>query len=185
MLWNKWTVLSQSFTYWYYSDFICNICTCHSLWYYLQVLSLGHEVGPEYRLQPPPRIHKWTVIHYSPFKALWDWVILFLVIYTAVFTPYVAAFLLNEPGNKQIQQTPENYGDDPIGKLLFPSIDKNLLHELIYLPPSVGFTESNWDRTQIKWKSKISIKEESCHKRSLKLEFGPDLVIYWSFPRQF
>jgi hypothetical protein len=25
-------------------------------------------------------------------------VILFLVIYTAIFTPYVAAFLLNEPG---------------------------------------------------------------------------------------
>lgn len=80
-----------------------------------QVLSLGHEVGPEYRLQAPPRIHKWTVLHYSPFKALWDWVILFLVIYTAVFTPYVAAFLLNEPGYAQAaQQSAENYGDDPI-----------------------------------------------------------------------
>ena len=80
----------------------------------LQVLSIGNEVGPEYRLQAPPRIHKWTVIHYSPFKALWDWVILFLVIYTAVFTPYVAAFLLNEPGYNAAQQSTENYGDDPI-----------------------------------------------------------------------
>ena len=62
------------------------------------MLSLGAEVPPEYKLQASPtRIHKWTVLHYSPFKALWDWVILFLVIYTAVFTPYVAAFLLNEP----------------------------------------------------------------------------------------
>ena len=81
------------------------------------MLSLGHhaEVGPEYRLQAPPRIHKWTVIHYSPFKALWDWVILFLVIYTAVFTPYVAAFLLNEPGySVHAQQSSDNYGDDPI-----------------------------------------------------------------------
>ena len=34
------------------------------------------------------------------------------VIYTAVFTPYVAAFLLNEPGYNVKQQ--ENYGDDPI-----------------------------------------------------------------------
>ena len=73
---------------------------------------------PEYKLQAP-RIHKWTILHYSPFKvrlythlsdrcpschsivclkkALWDWIILVLVIYTAVFTPYVAAFLLNEP----------------------------------------------------------------------------------------
>ncbi|PIO70269.1 cyclic nucleotide-binding domain protein [Teladorsagia circumcincta] len=32
----------------------------------------------------------------GPFKAVWDWIILLLVIYTAVFTPYVAAFLLRE-----------------------------------------------------------------------------------------
>uniref|UniRef100_A0A8D3CH19 Potassium voltage-gated channel, subfamily H (eag-related), member 6a n=1 Tax=Scophthalmus maximus TaxID=52904 RepID=A0A8D3CH19_SCOMX len=60
-----------------------------------QVLSLGADVLPEYKLQAP-RIHKWTILHYSPFKAVWDWVILLLVIYTAVFTPYSAAFLLNE-----------------------------------------------------------------------------------------
>ena len=79
---------------------------------------MGHE-APEYRLQAPPRIHKWTVLHYSPFKALWDWVILFLVIYTAVFTPYVAAFLLNEPDHKTVQQSNNaEYGDDPIGKFM-------------------------------------------------------------------
>ncbi|XP_072298809.1 potassium voltage-gated channel subfamily H member 6a [Eucyclogobius newberryi] len=60
-----------------------------------QVLSLGADVLPEYKLQAP-RIHRWTVLHYSPFKAVWDWLILLLVIYTAVFTPYSAAFLLNE-----------------------------------------------------------------------------------------
>ncbi|XP_066498293.1 potassium voltage-gated channel subfamily H member 6a [Hoplias malabaricus] len=60
-----------------------------------QVLSLGADVLPEYKLQAP-RIHKWTILHYSPFKAVWDWVILLLVLYTAVFTPYSAAFLLNE-----------------------------------------------------------------------------------------
>ncbi|KAI3359577.1 hypothetical protein L3Q82_013976 [Scortum barcoo] len=59
------------------------------------VLSLGADVLPEYKLQAP-RIHKWTILHYSPFKAVWDWVILLLVIYTAIFTPYSAAFLLNE-----------------------------------------------------------------------------------------
>lgn len=61
----------------------------------LQVLSLGADVLPEYKLQAP-RIHRWTILHYSPFKAVWDWLILLLVIYTAVFTPYSAAFLLNE-----------------------------------------------------------------------------------------
>ncbi|KAK2843972.1 hypothetical protein Q5P01_010631 [Channa striata] len=58
-----------------------------------QVLSLGDDVLPEYKLQTP-RIQKWTILHYSPFKAVWDWVILLLVIYTAIFTPYSATFLL-------------------------------------------------------------------------------------------
>ncbi|XP_038666361.1 potassium voltage-gated channel subfamily H member 7-like [Scyliorhinus canicula] len=62
-----------------------------------QVLSLGADVLPEYKLQAP-RIHKWTILHYSPFKAVWDWLILLLVIYTAIFTPYSAAFLLNDQG---------------------------------------------------------------------------------------
>ncbi|KAF2363751.1 Ion transport domain [Trinorchestia longiramus] len=63
-----------------------------------KVLSLGADVIPEYKLQSP-HIHKWTILHYSPFKAVWDWIILILVIYTAIFTPYVAAFLLNEDKN--------------------------------------------------------------------------------------
>ncbi|KAK2525988.1 Kcnh7 [Columba guinea] len=60
-----------------------------------QVLSLGADVLPEYKLQTP-RINKLTILHYSPFKAVWDWLILLLVIYTAIFTPYSAAFLLND-----------------------------------------------------------------------------------------
>ncbi|XP_076859012.1 voltage-gated inwardly rectifying potassium channel KCNH7 isoform X2 [Brachyhypopomus gauderio] len=60
-----------------------------------QVLSLGADVLPEYKLQAP-RMDKFTILHYSPFKAVWDWLILLLVIYTAIFTPYSAAFLLND-----------------------------------------------------------------------------------------
>nr|XP_006114911.1 potassium voltage-gated channel subfamily H member 7 [Pelodiscus sinensis] len=60
-----------------------------------KVLSLGADVLPEYKLQTP-RINKFTILHYSPFKAVWDWLILLLVIYTAIFTPYSAAFLLND-----------------------------------------------------------------------------------------
>ncbi|XP_066597714.1 potassium voltage-gated channel subfamily H member 6 isoform X4 [Prorops nasuta] len=76
-----------------------------------QVLSLGADVLPEYKLQSP-RIHKWTILHYSPFKAVWDWVILLLVMYTAIFTPYVAAFLLSEPDYNSRKN--KKYGDDPI-----------------------------------------------------------------------
>ncbi|XP_041824089.1 potassium voltage-gated channel subfamily H member 2 [Melanotaenia boesemani] len=68
-----------------------------------QVLSLGADVLPEYKLQAP-RIHKWTVLHYSPFKAVWDWLILLLVIYTAILTPYSAAFLLNDQEEAAMQR---------------------------------------------------------------------------------
>ena len=57
-------------------------------------------------------MHHWTVLHYSPFKAAWDWLILILVLYTAIFTPYVAAFLLNEPDFDTRKS--RKYGDDPI-----------------------------------------------------------------------
>ncbi|XP_049889540.1 potassium voltage-gated channel subfamily H member 6-like [Epinephelus moara] len=67
-----------------------------------QVLSLGADVLPEYKLQTP-RIQKWTILHYSPFKAVWDWVILLLVIYTAIFTPYSAAFLLSDQEETAMQ----------------------------------------------------------------------------------
>lgn len=39
---------------------------------------------------------KFIILHYSPFKAVWDWIVLLLVAYTAVFTPFTVAFLLNE-----------------------------------------------------------------------------------------
>ncbi|XP_077985937.1 potassium voltage-gated channel unc-103-like [Glandiceps talaboti] len=43
-------------------------------------------------------IQRLTILHYSPFKACWDWLILLLVIYTAIVTPYSAAFML-KPGD--------------------------------------------------------------------------------------
>ncbi|XP_070694473.1 voltage-gated inwardly rectifying potassium channel KCNH7-like [Pempheris klunzingeri] len=65
-----------------------------------QVLSLGADVLPEYKLQTA-RMDKFTILHYSPFKAVWDWLILLLVIYTAILTPYSAAFLLNDQGEQK------------------------------------------------------------------------------------
>lgn len=77
----------------------------------MQVLSLGADVLPEYKLQSPV-VHKWTILHYSPFKAVWDWIILLLVMYTAIFTPYVAAFLLSEPDFNSKKN--RKYSEDPI-----------------------------------------------------------------------
>lgn len=78
----------------------------------LQVLSLGADVLPEYKLQSP-RVHRWTILHYSPFKAVWDWIILILVMYTAIFTPYVAAFLLGEAEYNQ-KKSNRYINTDPI-----------------------------------------------------------------------
>ena len=72
---------------------------------------MGPDVLPECKLQSP-RIHKWIILHYSPFKAVWDWIILLLVIYTAIFTPYVATFLLNE--QEVARQNNQNQYDSPI-----------------------------------------------------------------------
>ena len=73
---------------------------------------MGADVLPEYKLQSP-RVHRWTILHYSPFKAVWDWIILILVMYTAIFTPYVAAFLLGEPDYNQ-KKTNRYINTDPI-----------------------------------------------------------------------
>ncbi|XP_056007213.1 potassium voltage-gated channel subfamily H member 6-like isoform X12 [Ostrea edulis] len=78
-----------------------------------QVLSLGADVLPEYKLQSP-RIHKFTILHYSPFKAVWDWIILLLVIYTAIFTPYSAAFVLSEEKKKPSNDSIQSRYSDPL-----------------------------------------------------------------------
>ncbi|XP_017018649.1 potassium voltage-gated channel unc-103 isoform X1 [Drosophila kikkawai] len=74
------------------------------------IMSLGGNILHDQKLQNN-YYHKWTLLHYSPFKAVWDWVILILVMYTAIFTPYVAAFLLGEQdyqrrNNKYINSDP-------------------------------------------------------------------------------
>lgn len=93
---------------------------------YFQVLSLGAEVLPEYKLQTP-RINRFTILHYSPFKAVWDWLILILVIYTAIFTPYVAAFLLNDPTYKS------NDEDNPYGRYQDPLTIIDLIVDIMFI----------------------------------------------------
>lgn len=59
---------------------------------------MDEDLHVEHRFQSP-RMHKFTLKHYSVFKAVWDWIILALIIYTAIATPYTAVFLI-ENGNK-------------------------------------------------------------------------------------
>lgn len=41
-----------------------------------------------------PTFHPWTIRHDSLGKAIWDWIVLLLVIYTAIEVPYNVAFIL-------------------------------------------------------------------------------------------
>ena len=75
-------------------------------------MSLGADVLPEYKLQNP-KVHRCTILHYSPFKAVWDWFILILVMYTAIVTPYTAAFLLDEE-HVPSQPSVDYYTSDPL-----------------------------------------------------------------------
>ncbi|XP_074477025.1 voltage-gated inwardly rectifying potassium channel KCNH6 [Sebastes fasciatus] len=78
-----------------------------------QVLSLESDVLPVYKLQVPETTW-WILLHYSAFKAFWDWIILLLVLYTAVFTPYSAAFLLDEHGDLRQRSNVCGYTCDPL-----------------------------------------------------------------------
>ncbi|XP_071957297.1 voltage-gated inwardly rectifying potassium channel KCNH6-like isoform X4 [Antedon mediterranea] len=97
-----------------------------------KVLSLGPEVLPEYKLQSP-RIHKWTILHYSPFKAVWDWIILLLVIYTAIVTPYVAVFLLSEEASVDQKANSETSNNENSGNYKDPLVIIDLIVDIMFI----------------------------------------------------
>jgi hypothetical protein len=70
--------------------------------------TFGEDLSPDIKLQSN-RIPKFTILHYSPFKAAWDWLILILVIYTAILTPFVTAFLLPASSDSASKQSGQHY----------------------------------------------------------------------------
>lgn len=55
-----------------------------------QVMSLN----PTTHSRNQTTLHPLTIRHDSLFKAVWDWIVLLLVFYTAIEIPYTAAFVL-------------------------------------------------------------------------------------------
>ena len=54
-------------------------------------MSLNDELLPDYKLDvphTPPRV----ILHYTTFKTTWDWIILFLTLYTTVSVPFIVCF---------------------------------------------------------------------------------------------
>ncbi|XP_078350361.1 voltage-gated delayed rectifier potassium channel KCNH5-like isoform X3 [Oculina patagonica] len=55
------------------------------------LMSLNDELLPDYKLDvphTPPRV----ILHYTGFKTTWDWVILFLTLYTTISVPFLVCF---------------------------------------------------------------------------------------------
>lgn len=57
------------------------------------MLDIGEAAGQSTHLSSSLHLPRTIILHYSPGKAAWDWLILLLVIYIAIYTPYVAAFM--------------------------------------------------------------------------------------------
>lgn len=61
----------------------------HDHWF--QLMSLNDELLPDYKLDvphTPPRV----ILHYTTFKTTWDWIILFLTLYTTISVPFLVCF---------------------------------------------------------------------------------------------
>ena len=56
-----------------------------------QMMNLNGEILPQYR-QETPKTPPHIILHYSAFKATWDWMILILTFYTSVMVPFNVAF---------------------------------------------------------------------------------------------
>lgn len=54
-------------------------------------MTLNDEVLPEYK-QDIPHTPNRVFLHYSLFKTSWDWIILFLTLYTTISVPFIVCF---------------------------------------------------------------------------------------------
>ncbi|PIK34696.1 putative potassium voltage-gated channel subfamily H member 1 isoform X2 [Apostichopus japonicus] len=59
------------------------------------MMSMDAEMLPQYKRETP-KTPPHIILHYSTFKAIWDWVILLLTFYTAVAVPFNVAFTERE-----------------------------------------------------------------------------------------
>jgi len=81
----------------------------------------------------PVHVPRFIILHYSPFKAVWDWITLLLVLYTAVFTPYVVAFQLNE------ESTRSRLNQDPATRTRTPTTNHSDMLAVIDLIVDIMF----------------------------------------------
>ena len=84
-----------------------------------QMMNLNSDVLPQYR-QEAPTTPPHIILHYSAFKATWDWIILVLTFYTAVMVPFNVAFR-----NKTMDDVPLLVADSIVDVVFFIDIILN------------------------------------------------------------
>jgi len=89
--------------------------------------ALGSQGNVAEKIASSRRIgQKFIILHYSPFKAVWDWVVILLVIYTGIITPYTISFLSDEDqkrANLNIQPSTRQFNRERASTQLLIIID--------------------------------------------------------------
>ncbi|XP_031553619.1 potassium voltage-gated channel subfamily H member 7-like isoform X4 [Actinia tenebrosa] len=83
-----------------------------------------------YKLQIPPQMRNRIILHYGLFKITWDWMIMMLVLYTAVEVPLVSSFVMTQVDkNKSKRPDVKGHTFESI-KYLYPSAYPLLITDL-------------------------------------------------------
>lgn len=94
------------------------------------MMSLSADVMPQYR-QEAPKTPPHILLHYCAFKAIWDWVILFLTFYTAVMVNRIDFLVDGAGGESDVAETPFHSLPHQSGNLLtakrFTDFDRLLI----------------------------------------------------------
>ena len=94
----------------------------------LQVMSLS----PSSNSRPQAQLHACTIRHDSLFKAVWDWIILALVIFTAIEIPFSVAFLMPLQKDREEELEEKTKGDWSFLKVT-PLLVFNLCVDLMFI----------------------------------------------------
>lgn len=120
-----------------------------------QVMNINAELLPQYRHETP-KTPPHIILHYCTFKTCWDWLILLLTFYTAVFVPYNVTLKL-----KTMDTVPLLVIDSMVDVVFFLDIIMNFHTTFVGTNGEVGHTRNftlSIHSTIIVWECLISMK---------------------------
>lgn len=98
----------------------------------LGIEGLVMSLSPSSNSRPQAQLHACTIRHDSLFKAVWDWIILALVIFTAIEIPFSVAFLMPLQKDREEELEEKTKGDWSFLKVT-PLLVFNLCVDLMFI----------------------------------------------------